>query len=112
MNCLFCAIVKGEIPSTRVYEDEYCLAFRDIHPQASVHCLIIPKQHIASANEITEENAAVIAHIFTVLPTVAERLGLTGGYRLISNVGADACQSVPHLHFHILGGEKLTEKMG
>lgn len=112
MDCLFCAIVRGEIPSTRVYEDEYCLAFRDINPQAPVHCLIIPKQHIGSANEVTAENAAVIAHIFTVLPTVTERLGLTGGYRLISNVGADACQSVPHLHFHILGGEKLTERMG
>jgi histidine triad (HIT) family protein len=111
MNCLFCAIINGDIPSKKVYEDEKCYAFLDIAPQAPVHCLVVPKQHVASVDEINEENAAVIAHIFTVIPGIAKELGLSGGYRVVSNVGEDGCQSVKHLHFHILGGEKLSDKM-
>ena len=111
MNCLFCAIISGDIPSSKVYEDEKCYAFLDIAPQAPVHCLVVPKAHIASADEITEENSDVIAHIFTAIPRIAAMLGLKNGYRIVSNIGDDGCQSVKHLHFHILGGEKLSDKM-
>ena len=111
MNCLFCAIISGDIPSSKVYEDEKCYAFLDIAPQARVHCLVVPKAHIASADEITEENSDVIAHIFTAIPRIADILGLKNGYRIVSNIGDDGCQSVKHLHFHILGGEKLSDKM-
>ncbi len=111
MDCLFCSIIKGEIPSTKVYEDDTCYAFLDINPQAPVHCLVVPKAHIASADEICEENAAAVAHIFTVIPKIAKQLGATGGYRIVSNIGEDGCQSVKHLHFHILGGKKLGEQM-
>ena len=111
MDCLFCEIIKGNIPSSKVYEDEYCYAFRDIHPQTPVHILIVPKCHIPSADLITKENADVVAHIFSVIPAVAKELGLTNGYRVITNVGEDGCQSVKHLHFHILGGKKLSEQM-
>ena len=111
MNCIFCAIISGDIPSKKVYEDEKCYAFLDINPQAPVHCLVVPKEHIASADEISGENADVVAHIFTVIPKIAKELGLVGGYRIVSNVGEDGCQSVNHLHFHILGGEKLSDKM-
>lgn len=111
MNCLFCAIINGDIPSNKVYEDEKCYAFLDIAPQAPVHCLVVPKEHIASVNEITKENSDVVAHIFTVIPKIADMLGLTNGYRIVSNIGDDGCQSVKHLHFHILGGEKLSDKM-
>ena len=111
MNCLFCKIVAGEIPSTKVYEDEKILAFRDINPQAPTHILVIPKAHIASVAEITAENADVVAHIFTVIPQIAEAEGLTGGYRVVSNCGDDAGQTVHHLHFHILGGKALSLEM-
>lgn len=111
-DCLFCKIVRGEIPSTRVFEDEVCLAFRDIAPQAPTHVLVIPKEHIPSIDALTEENAAVAAHILTRLPQIARLCGLENGYRVISNVGEDGCQSVKHLHFHILGGKKLAESMG
>ena len=111
MDCLFCAIIKGDIPSSKVYEDEGCYAFLDINPQAKVHCLVVPKEHIASANEINAENAAVVAHIFAKIPKIAEKLGLENGYRVVTNIGEDGCQSVKHLHFHILGGEKLSERM-
>ena len=111
MNCLFCAIINGDIPSSKVYEDEKCYAFLDIAPPAPVHCLVVPKEHIASADEISEENSSAVAHIFAVIPKIAEKLGLTNGYRIVSNVGEDGCQSVKHLHFHILGGEKLSDKM-
>ena len=111
MNCLFCAIINGDIPSNKVYEDDKCYAFLDIAPQAPVHCLVVPKDHIASVDEITEENAALVAHIFAVIPKIAKKLELHGGYRVVSNVGEDGCQSVKHLHFHILGGEKLSDKM-
>ena len=111
MNCLFCAIINGDIPSSKVYEDEKCYAFLDIAPPAPVHCLVVPQEHIASANEITEKSSDVVAHIFTVIPKIAEKLGLSDGYRIVSNVGENGCQSVKHLHFHILGGEKLSDKM-
>ena len=111
MNCLFCAIINGDIPSKKVYEDDKCYAFLDIAPQAPVHCLVVPKAHIASANEITEANAEAVAHIFTVIPKIAESLGLKDGYRIVSNVGENGCQSVKHIHFHILGGEKLSDRM-
>lgn len=111
MDCIFCAIKNGEIPSAKVYEDEDVYAFRDIHPQAPVHVLVIPKTHIPSADAITSENADKVAKIFCAIPKIAGAEGLKNGYRLVSNVGRDGCQSVPHLHFHLLGGTKLTEKM-
>ena len=111
MDCIFCAIINGDIPSKVAYEDSLCYAFHDINPQAAVHCLVVPKKHIASVNEINEENSGVIAHIFEVIPKIAKSLGLEGGYRVVSNIGEDGCQSVKHLHFHILGGEKLSENM-
>ena len=111
MSCLFCKIVAGEIPSTKVYEDDSILAFRDINPQAPTHILVIPKTHIASVAEITEDNSAVIAHIFSVIPTIAAAEGLTNGYRVVSNCGPDAGQTVNHLHFHILGGKELSLEM-
>ena len=111
MDCLFCKIVAGIIPSTKVYEDETVFAFRDINPQAPSHILVIPKAHIPSVNGITADNSAVIAHIFEVIPVIAKAENLTGGYRVISNCGADAGQTVHHLHFHILGGQTLTLQM-
>ena len=111
MNCLFCKIIAGEIPSNKVYEDETVLAFRDIAPQAPTHILVIPKAHIADCNGITEENSAVIAHIFTVIPQIAKAEGLDNGYRVVSNCGSDAGQTVHHLHFHILGGKQLALEM-
>ena len=110
-DCLFCKIVAGDIPSTKVYEDEQILAFRDIAPQAPTHILVIPKSHIGSVAEITEDNSGVVAHIFEVIPTIAEAEGLTGGYRVVSNCGPDAGQTVHHLHFHILGGKELALEM-
>ena len=110
-NCLFCKIVAGDIPSTKVYEDDQILAFRDIAPQAPTHILVIPKAHIPSVNGITGENSAVVAHIFEVIPQIAAAEGLTGGYRVVSNCGDDAGQTVHHLHFHILGGKKLALEM-
>ena len=111
MDCLFCSIVKGEIPSKKVYEDDMVYAFRDINPMAPTHVLIVPKCHIASADEITEENSRYVAHIFEVIPKIAKSEGLTNGYRVITNCGEDGCQSVKHLHFHLLGGRKLPESM-
>ncbi len=111
MDCLFCKIVAGEIPSTKVYEDELVLAFRDIAPQAPTHILVIPKCHIGSVAEITGDNSAVVAHIFAVIAQVAKNEGLENGYRVVSNCGADAGQTVNHLHFHILGGKELNIQM-
>ena len=111
MDCLFCKIVKGDIPSTKVYEDDKILAFRDIAPQAPTHILVIPKAHISSVDGITEENSAVVSHIFSVIPKIASAENLTGGYRVVSNCGADAGQTVHHLHFHILGGKPLSIEM-
>ena len=109
--CLFCKIVAGEIPSTKVYEDDSILAFRDINPQAPTHILVIPKAHIESVNAISGENSGVVAHIFEVIPQIAAAEGLTGGYRVVSNCGSDAGQTVQHLHFHILGGKALALEM-
>ena len=110
-DCLFCKIISGDIPSTKVYEDDLVLAFRDIAPQAPTHILVIPKNHIASVAELNEENASVVAHIFTVIPQIAKAEGLENGYRVVSNCGADAGQTVHHLHFHILGGKTLNIQM-
>ena len=110
-NCLFCKIVKGEIPSTKVYEDESILAFRDINPMAPTHILVIPKTHIPSVDGVTAENSAIVAKIFEVIPRIAAAEGLQGGYRVVSNCGSDAGQTVPHLHFHILGGKTLSVDM-
>lgn len=109
MDCLFCKIANGQIPSNKVYEDEKILAFYDISPAAKVHVLVIPKNHIDSANEITSENSCEIAYIFEKIPVIASLAGITNGYRVITNSGEDGCQSVKHLHFHVLGGEKLPE---
>ena len=111
MDCIFCAIAKGDIPSKKVYEDDICIAFHDINPQAPVHCLVIPKEHITSVDAICTDNKDIAAHILCVIPLVAKDLGLADGYRVISNVGENGCQSVKHLHFHILGGKKLSENM-
>ena len=111
MDCIFCKIAAGQIPSTKVYEDEKILAFRDIAPMAPTHILVIPKSHIGSVAEITEENSDLVAHIFTAIAKIAKEEGLENGYRVVSNCGADAGQTVPHLHFHILGGTQMSEKM-
>lgn len=106
-DCLFCKIISGEIPSKKVYEDEKVYAFYDIAPAAPTHVLVIPKTHIEGADMINEGNADTVAYIFTVMPKIADMLGLKNGYRIVSNVGADAGQTVRHIHFHILGGEQL-----
>ena len=110
-DCLFCKIIAGTIPSTKVYEDELCYAFRDIAPQAPTHILVVPKAHIESVNGITAENSAVVAHIFQVIPAIAKAEGLEEGYRVVSNCGPNAGQTVFHLHFHILGGKALSLEM-
>ena len=107
-DCLFCKIVKGEIPSTKVYEDETVFAFRDIAPQAPTHILVIPKEHIVSVAEITEENSAIVAHIFEVIAKIAKEEKLDEGFRVVSNIGERGQQSVKHLHFHVLGGRDMT----
>ena len=110
-NCLFCKIAAGIIPSTKVYEDETVLAFRDIAPQAPTHILVIPKAHIGSVADVTPGNSNVVAHIFEVIPAIAVKEGLTNGYRVVSNCGPDAGQTVPHLHVHILVGKALSLEM-
>lgn len=112
MDCLFCKIISGDIPSSKVYEDDMCLAFKDINPQTPVHILVIPKLHIASADGVNAENSKYIARIFEVIPQIAAEQGLENGYRIVSNCGDDACQSVKHLHFHIMGGTAMTDRMG
>ena len=107
-NCLFCKIIGGNIPSTKVYEDETVFAFRDIAPQAPTHILVVPKAHMDSCNAVTAENSAVVAHIFEVIPQIAKAENLEKGYRVISNCGEHAGQTVHHLHFHILGGKQLS----
>jgi len=108
MDCLFCKIIAGDIPSAKVYEDDKVFAFRDIEPQAPTHILIIPKEHIASANELTEENASIVGHIFVVAAKIAKEEGIAdGGYRIVNNCGEDGGQTVKHLHFHMLGGRSL-----
>lgn len=107
-DCLFCKIAAGEIPSKKVYEDEVCYAFYDIAPQAPTHFLVIPKAHIPSAAAVTAENSAVVSHIFEVIARLAGEMKLEGGFRVVSNVGEQAQQSVPHLHFHVLAGRDMT----
>lgn len=106
-ECIFCKIAAGEIPSTKVYEDETVTAFKDLDPQAPTHVLIIPKEHIVSAVEITPENSGVVAHIFEVAAKLAGELGLSNGFRIVNNCGKDGMQSVQHLHFHLLGGKEM-----
>ena len=106
-DCLFCKIIAGEIPSSKVYEDDLCLAFNDIAPQAPSHFLVIPKTHIASVSGINAENSAVVAHIFEVIAKLAADMGMDS-YRVVSNIGDQAGQSVHHLHFHVLSGRDMT----
>lgn len=110
-DCLFCKIIAGEIPSSKVYEDDTVFAFRDIAPMAPTHILVVPKTHIDSCNGICADNSGVVAHIFEVIPKIAAAEGLVNGYRVVSNCGPDAGQSVLHLHFHILGGKQLNLEM-
>lgn len=107
MNCLFCSIAAGEIPSKKLYEDEQVVAFYDISPQAPTHFLLIPKVHIPSTAAITEENSAVVAHIFAVIARLAAELGLEKGYRVVNNCGPEGGQTVGHLHFHVLAGQAM-----
>ncbi len=111
MDCLFCKIIEGTIPSKKVYEDDKILCFLDINPQAPVHALVIPKVHIPSVDGINKENSSIVAYIFETIPEIAATLGLGEGYRVITNIGENGRQSVRHLHFHILGGTKLSESM-
>lgn len=111
MDCIFCKIARGEIPSNKVYEDDDMLAFHDINPMAKVHVLVIPKKHIANVDDIDESNVEVVSKIFVKIGDIAKKAGITNGYRVISNCGPDAKQSVMHLHFHILGGQELPDKM-
>ncbi len=108
-DCLFCKIIAGEIPSGKVYEDEYVYAFNDISPEAPVHVLIVPKEHIPSANDITDENAVLVSKIFLAAKKIAKEMGIDeGGYRIVNNCGDDGGQTVKHLHFHLLGGRSLA----
>lgn len=112
MDCIFCKIASGEIPSTKVYEDDTVVAFNDLEPQAPVHILIIPKMHICCSDEINESNSAVVAHIFEVAAKIAKEKGLTNGYRIVNNCGNDGGQTVKHLHFHLMGGRQFTWPAG
>ena len=108
-DCIFCKIIAGEIPSSKVYEDELCYAFNDIAPQAPTHFLVVPKAHIQSVSAVTAENSAVVAHIFEVIAKLSKELGFDeAGYRVVSNIGEAGQQSVPHLHFHVLAGRDMT----
>jgi len=111
-DCLFCKIIAGDIPSSKVYEDECCYAFRDINPQARVHIVVVPKTHVQSMDALEGLKDTEVVGLMRAVSKIARQEGLADtGYRVISNCGADACQSVPHLHIHILGGEKMSEKM-
>ena len=110
-NCLFCRIIRGEIPSAKVDEDESVYAFRDINPQAPVHVLVVPKTHIASAAEVNGSNSQAVAKCFEAIAKIAEAEGLGKGYRVVNNCGEDGGQTVMHLHFHLIGGTKLSEKI-
>ena len=107
MDCIFCKIAAGEIPSKKAYEDEKVVAFYDLEPQAPVHILIIPKEHIKWAYDVTAENSAVIAHIFEKIPEIAKAQGLSDGFRIVNNCGEDAGQTVFHIHFHLLARRDL-----
>lgn len=110
-DCLFCKIIAGEIPSSKVYEDESVFAFRDINPQAPVHILVVPKEHIACAADIDGTNSAYVAKCFEAIAKIAKAEGLNDGYRVVNNCGEFGGQTVMHLHFHIIGGEKLSPKI-
>ncbi|MBQ7445998.1 MAG: histidine triad nucleotide-binding protein [Clostridia bacterium] len=111
-DCIFCRIIKGDIPSAKVYEDELCYAFKDINPQAPAHVLVVPKKHAASVLELGEEDKALLGHIQLVIGKLAKELGVSEtGFRVMTNCGSDACQSVKHLHYHLLGGVQMSEKM-
>lgn len=107
MNCLFCKIVAGDIPSTKIYEDEWVYAFADIDPQAPFHAIVIPKEHIASAAEITAENSGLIAKVFEAVAKIAEQENLEKGFRVVNNCGSDGGQTVGHIHFHLLARRNL-----
>lgn len=111
MDCIFCKIANGEIPSNKVYEDEKILAFYDLEPQAPVHVLVIPKEHICCADALNNENSEIVGYIFSKIPEITAKLGLTNGYRIVNNCKEDGGQTVFHLHFHILGGKKLNVNM-
>lgn len=111
MDCLFCKIAEGVIPSSKVYEDDMILAFKDINPQAPVHVLLIPKMHVDSLDAVNSENLPYVTHIFEKIPAIAASLGLDKGYRLISNCGDEGGQTVRHLHFHLIGGKMLSENI-
>lgn len=110
-DCVFCKIINGDIPSNKVYEDERIIAIHDLSPQAPVHVLFIPKEHICCADALDESNSDVVAHIFAKIPVVAKELGLENGYRVVNNCGEDGGQTVMHIHFHLLGGKKLDVNM-
>ena len=110
-DCIFCKIVDGSIPSKKVYEDDTILAFYDLEPQAPVHVLVIPKQHICCADKVDDSNVDSIAHIFKRIPEITKKLGLEKGYRIVNNCGEHGCQSVKHMHFHIIGGTQLGGRM-
>lgn len=108
-NCIFCKIIKGDIPCNKIYEDDEVLAFHDISPAAPVHFLVIPKKHISSANDITKENSILVAHIFEVINKIVKELNICdSGYRIVNNCGEDGGQTVGHVHFHVLGGRNLN----
>ena len=111
MDCIFCEIIRGSIPSQKFFENEAVYAFRDIKPCAPVHILIVPKAHIASADEINADNADAVRDVFLAIPEIAKAAGLTNGYRIVTNIGEDGGQTVKHLHFHLLGGQKFAEKL-
>ncbi len=111
MDCIFCEIIKGNIPSTKVYEDEFVTAFNDLKPQMPVHVLIVPKKHIASAFDLEEDDAELVGKVFLATKKIAKDLGLEKGFRIINNCGEDAGQTVRHLHFHMLGGKTMGEKI-
>lgn len=112
-ECIFCKIVRGEMPSTIVYKDEQVTAFRDLNPVAPTHVLVVPNKHIASTNDVTEQDEQLLGHILTVVKPIVDQEGITeGGYRLIVNTGPDANQVVFHLHLHILGGQRMKHRMG
>jgi len=108
MSCLFCKIIEGTIPSTRVYEDEECIAFSDINPQAPSHVLVVPRKHIGSLAETGNENTTLLGHLLASVAEIARQKGLAKGYRVVINTGADGGQTVDHLHLHLLGGRHLT----
>ncbi len=110
-DCIFCKIAKGDIPANKVYEDDDCIIIKDLNPQAPVHLLLIPKDHYANIVEMTDEQAVTLAKCLKKLSTLVDDLGLQDGFRLVSNKGENGCQSVGHLHIHILGGKKLDDKM-